>query len=65
LRETARHVARIHLVEAEYALAMGRAELAWVRSILEEIRAGRFQWDVARILGDVRAGHKQERRRTR
>jgi DNA-binding PadR family transcriptional regulator len=39
--QQARHqVARIFLVEAEYALAMRRAEAAWVRSLLVELTDG-------------------------
>ena len=33
-------VPRIFLIEAEYALAMRRAELGWVRGILSEIESG-------------------------
>jgi DNA-binding PadR family transcriptional regulator len=31
---------RIFLIEAEYALALGRAEAQWVRDVLDEIEAG-------------------------
>ncbi|MCE6994252.1 PadR family transcriptional regulator [Saccharothrix sp. S26] len=33
-------VPRLHVIEAEYALAQARAELAWIGSVTEEIRAG-------------------------
>jgi DNA-binding PadR family transcriptional regulator len=48
-------VRRINVIETEYARASRRAELAWVRQILAEIRSGRFTWDVDEILEAVRA----------
>lgn len=47
-------VARINLVEAEYLGAMLRAELTWVRGLVDEIRAGRLAWDLEKVLRDVR-----------
>lgn len=41
---------RVFTVEIEYALAMKRAELAWVRSILDDLDAGRLSWDQEDIL---------------
>lgn len=38
--EDAANVPRVFLVEAEYALALKEAEVAWVRSLLDELRAG-------------------------
>ena len=35
---------RLFVVEAEYALAMRRAELAWVRQIIEDIGSGELTW---------------------
>jgi DNA-binding PadR family transcriptional regulator len=40
LAEAAKTVARIFLVEAEYALALREAEAAWVRSLLAELTEG-------------------------
>ena len=37
-------IGRAVLVEVEYARAMRRAELEWVRSVKEDIRAGRLTW---------------------
>jgi DNA-binding PadR family transcriptional regulator len=37
-------IGRAVLVEAEYARAMRQAEREWVRSIIEDIRAGRLAW---------------------
>ncbi len=43
-------VKRINLLEEEYLLAMRRAELRWLRSVLEELRAREFTWDLEEIL---------------
>jgi DNA-binding PadR family transcriptional regulator len=40
LEQTGRHVARIFLIEVEYALAMRAAEAAWVRGLLAELADG-------------------------
>jgi DNA-binding PadR family transcriptional regulator len=38
-------IGRLVLVEVEYARAMRRAELAWVRALIEDLRAARLTWD--------------------
>lgn len=40
LEQAGNHVARTFLIEAEYALAMRRAEAQWVRSLLAELTGG-------------------------
>jgi DNA-binding PadR family transcriptional regulator len=35
---------RVLIVEAEYALTLREAELAWVRALVEDLRAGRLTW---------------------
>jgi DNA-binding PadR family transcriptional regulator len=35
---------RLFVVEGEYALAMRRAELAWVRQIIDDIGSGELAW---------------------
>jgi DNA-binding PadR family transcriptional regulator len=35
---------RLFQIESEYALAMRRAELDWVRSLVEDLRTGRLAW---------------------
>ena len=47
-------VDRINLVESEYLLAMLTAELAWVRTLTEDVRQGLLGWDLGRILEDAR-----------
>lgn len=36
---------RVFVVEAEYALALKHAELAWLRSMVDDLRGGRLTWD--------------------
>jgi DNA-binding PadR family transcriptional regulator len=45
LKEMVPRIGRLPLVEVEYARAMRRAERAWVRSLIEDLRAGRLRWD--------------------
>jgi DNA-binding PadR family transcriptional regulator len=54
LQSASAHVDRIHLVESEYLLAMLTAELQWVRALTEEVRRGALNWDLHRILAEVR-----------
>jgi DNA-binding PadR family transcriptional regulator len=45
IREMERlNLPRVFGVEAEYGLAMQRAELAWVRGLIDDIRTGRLEW---------------------
>jgi DNA-binding PadR family transcriptional regulator len=55
LKAAGDRVGRINLLETEYAVAMRKAELAWVRSLLDELRTGRLDWDIDAILGQLRA----------
>ncbi|HVC47500.1 MAG TPA: PadR family transcriptional regulator [Terracidiphilus sp.] len=48
-------VLRINLVESEYLLAMLRAELAWVRGLLSDLRSARLDWNLERIFREARA----------
>ncbi|WP_327290489.1 PadR family transcriptional regulator [Streptomyces sp. NBC_01198] len=40
-------VPRLHVIEAEYALCLARAEMAWVDSVIDEIRTGSLPWPTA------------------
>jgi len=40
--DEASHVPRLFLIEDEYRIAMTRAEVEWVRSLLDELTAGNF-----------------------
>ncbi|WP_197413983.1 PadR family transcriptional regulator [Terracidiphilus gabretensis] len=46
-------VARIHLVESEYLLAVQRAELDWTRELAKQIETGELNWDVEEILREA------------
>jgi len=54
LKQVAVHVARLHLLEAEYQLWMRKAELQWVRSLLEDLRSGQLTWDLEQIFHEIR-----------
>ena len=49
------HVLRINLVESEYLVAILKAELAWVRSLIAEISSTKLSWDLKSILKGARA----------
>jgi DNA-binding PadR family transcriptional regulator len=53
------HVARIHLIETEYQIAMHKAELEWVRERISELRSGTFAWDLKKILKETRADRQR------
>jgi DNA-binding PadR family transcriptional regulator len=59
LERTGVHVARIHLIEVEYNLAMLRAELEWVRGRISEVRSGQFAWDLKKILNEIQAARHE------
>jgi DNA-binding PadR family transcriptional regulator len=40
-----RGLPRIAFLETEYAMAMHRAELAWVRDLIDDIKTGQLPWD--------------------
>ena len=49
---------RLFLLESEHALAARQAELAWVRSLVDDLRAGRLTWSaesLAPYLGEPKA----------
>ncbi|HEV7221111.1 MAG TPA: PadR family transcriptional regulator [Pirellulales bacterium] len=37
-------IGRVPLLEAEYAVAMRKAELEWTRALIEELRSGKLSW---------------------
>lgn len=45
--ETLFPLPRVFLLEEEYMAAMARAEIAWLRSIVADVRAGRLKWPTA------------------
>lgn len=58
LTAAASHVHRINLLESEYLVAMLRAEMAWVRGLMGEIRSGKLAWSFQQIIREDRA-HRQ------
>jgi len=40
-------VPRLHVIEAEYALCLARAEMTWIASAIDDIRTGSLTWPVA------------------
>lgn len=56
LRVARRRVDRINLIEGEYLAAIRRAELRWVRGVLDELRSGRFSWRLEEILQQPTSG---------
>src|SRR5579864_6696554 len=48
LASIAPRVGRLNLIEVEYAVAMRKAELHWVKQIIEEVNSGKLKWDPAK-----------------
>jgi DNA-binding PadR family transcriptional regulator len=44
---------RLFLIEDEYRVAMLRAELAWLRGVIDDLAAGRFTWDEELIMSTL------------
>ncbi|BDM74418.1 PadR family transcriptional regulator (plasmid) [Streptomyces nigrescens] len=40
-------VPRLYVIEAEYALRLARAEMAWIDSVIDDIRTGCLTWPAA------------------
>jgi DNA-binding PadR family transcriptional regulator len=47
---------RVHLIEAEYLIALRRAELDWLNGVVEDIHAGRLTWDPSAPVRSTGAG---------
>jgi DNA-binding PadR family transcriptional regulator len=41
---------RVTMLESEYLAVVTEAELTWVRSVIEDLRAGRLSWDRASLV---------------
>jgi DNA-binding PadR family transcriptional regulator len=50
---------RVVLIGAEWELAQSRAELDWVRSLVEELRAGTLTWDWESLASHFAAEHSR------
>jgi len=58
LHTAASYVDRIHLLESEYLLAMRKAELAWVHTLLDQLHSGDLAWNLENIFKQIRAAEK-------
>jgi DNA-binding PadR family transcriptional regulator len=58
LKEAQQRVDRINLIESEYLLAMRRAELKWIRSVIPELRSKDLHWDMKKIFRNVKESRK-------
>lgn len=58
MKYVATFVARYLLLEGEYLLWMRKAELQWVRSLLEELKSGQLTWDLKKIFAELEAARK-------
>ena len=52
-------VKRINLLEEEYRLAMRRAELRWLRTVVDDMRARAFTWNLDEILRAMPSATRQ------
>lgn len=57
-KSAANRVHRINLIESEYLVAMRKAELQWVRTIIRELRSGQLTWNLQEIFKAIRANRK-------
>jgi len=48
-------IGRVCLIEAEYAIAMKKAELQWVRKMIGELRSGSLTWSREAMIGFARS----------
>jgi DNA-binding PadR family transcriptional regulator len=42
-------IGRATIIEVEYARILAQAELAWVRSVIDDLQAGRLHWNMDKI----------------
>lgn len=60
LRALAPKIGRFNLLEVEFEQAMLQAEIAWVRRILDDLRARTLAWDIEQILRYLRVMAKSK-----
>ena len=60
LAAVSEHVTRIMLIESEYLIAIMKAELAWVRSLIGDISSGILSQDLKTILKHARTACSQK-----
>jgi hypothetical protein len=47
-------IGRVNLLEVEFECALCEAELAWLQSLIAQLRSGGLTWDIQQILGYLR-----------
>lgn len=55
MKRLATFLPRFLVLEADYLLSMRKAELQWVRNLLEELRSGKLTWDLREIFAGIEA----------
>jgi DNA-binding PadR family transcriptional regulator len=50
IADASAHLARVLLIEDEYALAMTRAELDWLDATIDQLSSGTLTWDTATLV---------------
>lgn len=58
MKPVAARIPRFLLLEGEYLLCMRKAELQWVRNLVEELRSGKLNWDLEKIFAGIEAARK-------
>jgi DNA-binding PadR family transcriptional regulator len=58
LRDLGPQITRLVLLENEYLRALRRAELEWVRALIEDLERGRLSWRYEEIVQKVRSSTK-------
>jgi DNA-binding PadR family transcriptional regulator len=58
MKPVAARIPRFHLLESEYLLWMRKAELQWVRGLVNDLRSGQLRWNLSKIFEDIEAARK-------
>jgi DNA-binding PadR family transcriptional regulator len=59
LQEWEPRIGRLLMLETEYLRAMRQAELAWLRGLIDDLRAGRLTWDPEAVRQALASGGKR------
>jgi DNA-binding PadR family transcriptional regulator len=53
-------VTRINLIESEYLSALRKAEVEWIKNLVNELQTGKLTWDLKTILRDAEAAKRKQ-----
>lgn len=53
-------ITRINLIESEYLSALRKAEVAWIKNLVNELQTGKLTWDLKAILRDAEAVKRRQ-----